>query len=116
MVGDGLWTPHHSLPLFNSQYINYDENSLHVEKSISTLKNKDPLVSESSIKKLGHILSEVDKSSVFIIQAGPCVELFEDANNKTMHELLGMFSEMGSIFSSRKVIFIGRFAGQVIIE
>jgi 3-deoxy-7-phosphoheptulonate synthase len=79
------------------------------------LKRLPALVFAGEIRKLKRDLHDVSRGQAFIVQIGDCAEEFDRCNGAELHKFLKVlfqFSNIVSYLSGKRVINIGRIAGQ----
>ncbi len=84
-------------------------------KCINKLKRVPSLVYAEEIRGLKSEIENVINGNAFILQIGDCSESFDDCEGPKIHNFIKIISQMSSIIenlTSKKVIRIGRIAGQ----
>jgi 3-deoxy-7-phosphoheptulonate synthase len=84
-------------------------------KCINQLKKVPSLVYAEEIRSLKSQLEDVINGNSFILQIGDCSENFDDCHGPKIHNFIKIISQMSSIIeslTSKKVIKVGRIAGQ----
>lgn len=92
-----------------------DWNNKILEDVLLKLKNLPALVFSGETRNLSEDLLDVYEGGSFVLQVGNCAESFDECNGRNIHNFLRIFLQMSCIFellSGKKVIKIGRIAGQ----
>lgn len=82
---------------------------------IDQLKKLPSLVYAEEIRSLKREIENINRGDAFILQIGDCSESFDDCEGPKIHNFIKIISQMSSIIqnsTSKKVIKIGRIAGQ----
>ena len=82
---------------------------------IDRLKKLPSLVYAEEIRSLKREVENINNENGFILQIGDCSENFDDCEGPKIHNFIRIISQMSSIIerlTSKKVIKIGRIAGQ----
>lgn len=101
-----------TLPI--SQQPVYEDHSL-LEKVLDDLKSFPPLVDYKEIETLKALLANVFRNELFLLQAGDCVERFDQAEFSHLTKKVHILLEMAAIISQglgKKVVIVGRIGGQ----
>ncbi|MEQ1906448.1 MAG: 3-deoxy-7-phosphoheptulonate synthase, partial [Pirellulaceae bacterium] len=86
-----------------------------LEDAIQRLRRLPPLVTSWEIESLKHQLSLVEKGESFLLQAGDCCESLDDCSTNAIVRNLKVLMQMSFVLiygSMRRVVRVGRFAGQ----
>jgi 3-deoxy-7-phosphoheptulonate synthase len=90
-------------------------DSKKLEDAIQRLRRLPPLVTSWEIESLKHQLSLVEKGESFLLQAGDCCESLDDCSTDAIVRNLKVLMQMSFVLiygSMRRVVRVGRFAGQ----
>ncbi len=82
---------------------------------LSELRGFPPLVFAGEIRKLKQHFADASQGKCFIVQGGDCAETFDEFSADAIRDKLKILLQMSVILSystSRKVVKIGRIAGQ----
>jgi len=113
-VGGGQWTPSSWQTKPASQQPVYpDVNAL--QRVLGSLSKLPPLVTSWEIENLKHQLAEATRGERFLLQGGDCSESFSDCESSAIANKLKILLQMSLVLvqgGKRRVIRIGRFAGQ----
>ena len=108
------WTPESWQSRLAKQQPIYDDQQ-QVDETLRTLGQLPPLVTAWEVDRLRQQLAEAAVGSAFVLQGGDCSESFHDCNAKSILRKLKVLIQMSLVLicrSHRKVIRIGRIAGQ----
>jgi 3-deoxy-7-phosphoheptulonate synthase len=86
-----------------------------VDRVMATIAKLPPLVTSWEIQALGKQLGEAARGERFLLQGGDCAESFDQCNSSTIANKLKILLQMSLALaygSHRRVIRVGRFAGQ----
>ncbi len=86
-----------------------------VDRAVKQLSKLPPLVSSWEIEGLKRQLAEVCAGRRFLLQGGDCAEVFSECESPVIANKLKILLQMGLVLvhgSKRRVIRVGRFAGQ----
>ena len=86
-----------------------------LEESLRSLAALPPLVTSWEVDSLKQQLAAAARGEMFMLQGGDCSEKFEDCRSEIIANKLKILLQMSFVLvqgSGRKVIRIGRFAGQ----
>ena len=114
MIADTTWTPsawkqHEAL-----QQPNYPDQRA-VEAVVQELSELPPLVTSWEIEELKRQLAEAAQGTRFLLQGGDCAESFAGCTSADITNKLKILLQMSLVLihsSKRRVIRVGRFAGQ----
>ncbi|MEM1247408.1 MAG: 3-deoxy-7-phosphoheptulonate synthase class II [Acidobacteriota bacterium] len=114
MIVDKTWTPaawrnHEAL-----QQPNYPDSAA-VDAAVRELSSLPPLVTSWEIEELKGQLAEAAAGERFLLQGGDCAESFDGCNPDEITNKLKILLQMSLVLvhsSKRRVIRVGRFAGQ----
>jgi 3-deoxy-7-phosphoheptulonate synthase len=90
-------------------------NSQKLKESVDEITNSPPLVFAGEINKLKNRLADAGQGKSFLLQGGDCAETFAGSNAVNTREKFKILLQMTAILSecgSRKVVTVGRIAGQ----
>jgi 3-deoxy-7-phosphoheptulonate synthase len=108
------WHPTSWQRLAASQQPTYPD-PLALERVVGELSRLPPLVTSWEIEALKAQLADAAKGKAFLLQGGDCAESFEDCNSAVIASKLKILLQMSLVLvhgSRRRVIRVGRFAGQ----
>src|SRR5208283_218114 len=86
-----------------------------LRRVLGQLARLPPLVTSWEIENLKHQLAEATRGDWFMLQGGDCSESFEDCESSAIASKLKILLQMSLMLvqgGKRRVIRIGRFAGQ----
>jgi 3-deoxy-7-phosphoheptulonate synthase len=86
-----------------------------LDRAVATLSRLPPLVTSWEIENLKRQLGEVARGRSFLLQGGDCAESFEDCTPDAITSKLKILLQMSLVLvhsAKRRVIRVGRFAGQ----
>ncbi|NQU21873.1 MAG: 3-deoxy-7-phosphoheptulonate synthase [Candidatus Nealsonbacteria bacterium] len=86
-----------------------------LKKSLKRLSQLPPLVTSWEVETLRGQLAEAGRGERFLLQGGDCAESFNDCRSEPIASKLKILLKMGIVLTygmKRKVIRVGRFAGQ----
>ena len=86
-----------------------------LDQALAKLSRLPPLVTSWEIEKLKQQLAEAVRGSHFLLQGGDCSESFYDCESSAIASKLKILLQMSLVLiqgSKKKVIRLGRFAGQ----
>lgn len=111
---DRIWTPTswQSKPL--AQPVIYPDQQA-LETALLALSRLPPLVTSWEVENLKAQLALAERGEAFLLQGGDCSESFEDCRSAPIAALLKVLLQMSLVLlygSRRRVIRVGRFAGQ----
>ncbi|MBC24453.1 MAG: 3-deoxy-7-phosphoheptulonate synthase class II [Phycisphaerae bacterium] len=85
------------------------------QQALGQLKAMPPLVTSWEIESLKSQLAEAARGERFLLQGGDCAERFQDCDSDTIAAKLKILLQMSLVLvhgSRRRIIRVGRFAGQ----
>ncbi len=114
MIAEETWTPaswrlHEAL-----QQPNYPDDAS-VEAAVRELSTLPPLVTSWEIASLKEQLADAARGERFLLQGGDCAESFDECTSDIITNKLKILLQMSLVLvhsSKRRVIRVGRFAGQ----
>ena len=114
MIGEQTWAPaswrlHEAL-----QQPNYPDPEA-VRQAVAELSALPPLVTSWEIEELKSQLAEAAAGKRFLLQGGDCAESFDECTSESITNKLKILLQMSLVLvhsSKRRVIRVGRFAGQ----
>ncbi|MBX3418964.1 MAG: 3-deoxy-7-phosphoheptulonate synthase [Pirellulaceae bacterium] len=86
-----------------------------LQSAIERLRRLPPLVTSWEIESLKQQLATVDAGQAFLLQSGDCCESLDDCSTETIVRNLKVLMQMSFVLiygSMRKIVRVGRFAGQ----
>jgi len=108
------WTPSSWRQHPASQQPTYPDPE-RLDRSIGELSSLPPLVTSWEIERLKSQLAEAAEGSRFLLQGGACAERFDQCSAEIITNKLKVLLQMSLVLTyglKRKVIRVGRFAGQ----
>jgi len=90
-------------------------NTQYHQSILDKLEHLPSLVFSGETRNLKKELANVNKGDSFILQTGNCSESFSDCNGPNIHNFIRIMMQMALAienYSSKKIIKIGRIAGQ----
>ena len=90
-------------------------DATHLARVVDELERLPPLVTSWEIEALKTQLAEAAAGHAFLLQGGDCAESFDDCNSAAIASKLKILLQMSLVLvhgSRRRVIRVGRFAGQ----
>jgi len=113
-AGGGVWTPSSWQVKPASQQPTYPDSD-ELQRVLGHLSKLPPLVTSWEIENLKHQLAEATRGERFLLQGGDCSESFADCESSVIASKLKILLQMSLVLvqgGRRRVIRIGRFAGQ----
>ena len=108
------WSPDSWRELTASQQPNYPDATA-VAGVLAELHRLPPLVTSWEIESLKEMLADAANGNAFLLQGGDCAENFEECTSEAITSKLKILLQMSLVLvhgSKRRVIRVGRFAGQ----
>jgi len=108
------WSPESWKRLAAAQQPNYPD-PVEVDQAVDTLSKLPPLVTSWEIEHLRSVLAEAAAGKRFMLQGGDCAERFDDCSPDAITNKLKILLQMSLVLvhsSKKRVIRVGRFAGQ----
>ncbi len=110
----GDWSPTSWRTKAAKQQPTYDDRA-RLEDAMSRLSRLPPLVTSWEIEELRRQLAEAEAGQRFLLQGGDCSENFDECESGAIANKLKILLQMSLVLvhaSRRRVIRVGRFAGQ----
>ena len=108
------WSPDSWRELPAAQQPNYpDADAVH--QAVAELSSLPPLVTSWEIESLREMLADAADGRAFLLQGGDCAENFADCTSDSITSKLKILLQMSLVLvhsSKKRVIRVGRFAGQ----
>jgi 3-deoxy-7-phosphoheptulonate synthase len=108
------WTPDSWQSRPAAQQPTYPDRA-HLERTLAELSHLPPLVTSWEVERLKSQLAEAARGERFLLQGGDCAESFDDCTSQVIADKLKILLQMSVVLVHgirRKVIRVGRFAGQ----
>ena len=108
------WSPDSWKELQAEQQPNYPDPQ-RVEEVVAELSKLPPLVTSWEIETLKSMLADAAEGRSFLLQGGDCAESFEECTADAITSKLKILLQMSLVLvhsSKKRVIRVGRFAGQ----
>lgn len=108
------WTPDSWARLPATQQPSYPDPA-EVERVVKSLSRLPPLVTSWEVEHLRDLLAEAADGQRFLLQGGDCAESFEGCSSEVIANKLKILLQMSLVLvhsSKKRVIRVGRFAGQ----
>jgi len=108
------WQPHSWQSRTADQQPLYSD-ALAVERVLTEIHRRPPLVSWGEVDKLRSQLAEAGRGERFVLQGGDCAESFDDCTAGTIANKLKILLQMSLVLVhglKKRVIRVGRMAGQ----
>ena len=108
------WSPDSWKRLAAAQQPSYADPA-EVDRATAALSQLPPLVTSWEVETLRGLLAEAADGKRFLLQGGDCAESFEECNSEIITSKLKILLQMSLVLvhsSKKRVIRVGRFAGQ----
>jgi 3-deoxy-7-phosphoheptulonate synthase len=108
------WSPDSWKRLAAAQQPSYADPA-EVDRATAFLSRLPPLVTSWEVETLRGLLAEAADGKRFLLQGGDCAESFEECNSEIITSKLKILLQMSLVLvhsSKKRVIRVGRFAGQ----
>ena len=108
------WSPESWKSFAADQQPNYPDPT-EVDRVVGTMSTLPPLVSSWEVENLKELLAEAVEGKRFLLQGGDCAESFEECSSEVITNKLKILLQMSLVLvhsSKKRVIRVGRFAGQ----
>ncbi len=105
------WSPSSWTQRPHAQHVIYPDTKAQ-SVVLQTLTELPPLVGIEEIRALKTCLEQVEQKKMFLLQAGECAETFQGSTVNQKLELIEKIAQLLGKSSLRKIVQIGRMAGQ----